>query len=158
MRKINKKANILTENIIFIILNLAFLVILMLFVISKSENAASFEEKYAKQIALILDSAKPQMTISLDVKDAIKEKEKNFDMNEMVKISGNVVIVKLREKGGYSYDFFNDVSVNSYFDAENSKYIFVVDSYNQKEVVDDENVENLEQENSGKENEENSNE
>jgi hypothetical protein len=145
MKKINKKANILTENIIFIILNLIFLVILIFFVISKTSNAAVYEEKYAKQIALILDSAKPIMTIKLNVEDALKEKEKNFDINDMVSISGNIVTVKLREKGGYSYSFFNDVTINNpYFDSETSQYIFIIDSYNQKEVANDKNLENLE--------------
>jgi len=73
-----RKANILTENIIFIILNLLFLSILILFVFSKSGGAAVLEEKYSKQIALILDSAKPGMTIRLNMDDALNKKEKDF--------------------------------------------------------------------------------
>ena len=71
-----KRANILTENIIFIVLNLAFLTILFLFVFSKMGAAAVLEEKYAKQIALILDAAEPNMKIELDISDAIEKKEK----------------------------------------------------------------------------------
>ena len=130
MRKISRKANILTENIIFIILNLIFLTILFLFVFSKSGSAAQLEEKYAKQIALMLDSAKPVMTIRLNVEDAVSKKDDNFDMNKMVNIQGNIVTVKLREKGGYSYGFFNNLQVNNpYFDEETSEYVFVINNY-----------------------------
>ena len=61
----SNKANILTQNIIFIVLNLVFLSILVVFLFSKMGSAAILEEKYAKQIALILDSAEPGMIISL---------------------------------------------------------------------------------------------
>ena len=111
MRKlINKKGNILTQNIIFIILNLVFLSILVIFLFSKTGAAAVLEEKYAKQIALILDSAEPGMTISLDMKNAIKIANKeNIDINKIVSVQNNIVTVKLREKGGYDYSFFNDI-------------------------------------------------
>ena len=109
-RMINKKGNILTENIIFIILNLVFLSILIIFLFSKMGGAAVLEEKYAKQIALILDSAEPGMVISLNMKDAIKIANKeNRDLNNVISIQDNVVKVQLREKGGYSYSFFNDI-------------------------------------------------
>jgi len=109
-RIISKKGNILTENIIFIILNLVFLSILIIFLFSKMGAAAVLEEKYAKQISLIIDSAEPGMTISLNMKDAIKIANKeNRDLNNVISIQDNVVHVQLREKGGYSYSFFNDV-------------------------------------------------
>jgi hypothetical protein len=109
-RIISKKGNILTENIIFIILNLVFLSILIIFLFSKMGAAAVLEEKYAKQIALILDSAEPGMAIYLNMEDAIKiAKKENRDLNNVISIQNNVVSVQLREKGGYSYSFFNDV-------------------------------------------------
>jgi hypothetical protein len=125
-----RKANILTENIIFIILNLLFLSILILFVFSKSGGAAVLEEKYSKQIALILDSAKPGMTIRLNMDDALNKKEKDFDSNSIVAIQNNIVTMQLREKGGYSYSFFNDIDVNYYFDSGTSSYIFIINNYN----------------------------
>ncbi len=109
-RIINKKGNILTQNIIFIILNLVFLSILIIFLFSKMGSVAVLEEKYAKQIALILDSAEPGMIISLNMKDAIKIANKeNQDLDDIISIQNNVVKVQLREKGGYSYSFFNDI-------------------------------------------------
>jgi hypothetical protein len=104
-----KRGTILAENIIFIILNLVFLTILFLFLFSKTGDAAALEEKYAKQIALIIDSAKPGMEISLNMKDAV-EKAKDEDwQGKIVFIQDNIVSVQLREKGGYSYSFFNNI-------------------------------------------------
>lgn len=124
----NKKGNILTENIIFIVLNLAFITILLLFLFSKIGSAAVLEEKYAKQIALLIDSSKPIMTIHLNMEDAVKTAEKeNFPLGEIVTINGNIVTVKLREDGGYSYSFFNDVDTTANFDTISKKeYYFVI--------------------------------
>ena len=109
-RMIHKKGNILTGNIIFIILNLVFLSILIIFLFSKMGSAIVLEEKYAKQIALILDSAEPGMIIHLNMKDAIKIANKeDRDLNNVISVQDNIVKVQLGEKGGYSYSFFNDL-------------------------------------------------
>ncbi|HUS49865.1 MAG TPA: hypothetical protein VMV95_04090 [Bacillota bacterium] len=115
-RPINKKGNILTQNIIFIVLNLVFLLILVLFLVSKSGGAAVLEEKYAKQMALILDSVEPGMVISLNMEDAIKIANKeNRDLDDVIDVQDNIVTVQLREKGGYSYSFFNDIDYGNDF-------------------------------------------
>lgn len=123
-----KKGTILVENIIFIVLNLLFLTILIIFIVSKVGGATVLEEKYAKQIALIIDSAKPGMEIHLNMEDAIKKASDEKWEEKIVSVDGNIVTVKLREKGGYSYSFFNDVDVgNPYLDTTNNKeYVFIV--------------------------------
>jgi urate oxidase len=128
MKKNGKKGQILTENIIFIVLNLIFLSILVLFVYSKSGGEAVLEEKYAKQIALVIDSAKPSMKIHLNMEDAYKKAESNgFDNRSVVSVDSqnNIVNVKLRNGNGYSYNFFNDVDVFSYYDG-NGKVDYVI--------------------------------
>ena len=124
----NKRANILTENIIFIVLNLVFITILLIFLFTKTGSAAVLEEKYAKQVALLIDAAEPIMTIHLNMEDAIKVAEKeNLPAGEIVKITGNLVTVRLREGTGYAYSFFNDVEANANFDTLNKKeYYFVI--------------------------------
>ena len=126
--KKNKKGNILTENIIFIVLNLVFLSILILFLFTKMGSSAVLEEKYAKQIALIVDSAKPGMVIHLNMEDAIETAlDEGRNLKEVVLIHDNIITVQLREKGGYSYSFFNDVQVDANLDTTNSKeYFFVI--------------------------------
>lgn len=130
-RIISKKGNILTENVIFIILNLVFLSILIIFLFSKMGAAAVLEEKYAKQIALILDSAEPVMIISINMEDAIKIANKeNRDLNNIISIQDNVVKVQLREKGGYSYSFFNDIDPSIYLNTSSIKEYIIFIDYN----------------------------
>lgn len=125
--KKNRKANILVENIIFIVLNVLFLTILVIFLFSKTGSAAVLEENYAKQIALLIDSAKPGMVIHLNMEDAIDEAGKEgWDIKNIVINNDNVITVKLRGKGGYSYSFFNDVEVNVNQDVENKEYYFAI--------------------------------
>ncbi len=128
----NKKANILVENIIFIILNLIFLAILILFVVKQGSGAVVVEQSYAKQIALLIDSAKPGMLIKLNMEDAKELAEDNkFDFDKIVDITDNKVTVRVSEKGGYSYGFFNNVDVSVYPDANNDEnYVVRIDNYN----------------------------
>ncbi len=127
MKKIGKRGNILTENIIFIVLNLAFITILLLFIFTKTGSAAVLEEKYAKQIALLIDAAEPGMSIHLNMEDAIeKAQEEKIPPNDIVRITGNIITVRLNEGAGYSYSFFNDVEVNANFDTLNKKEYYLV--------------------------------
>jgi|TARA_Y100000310_G_C20479060_1_gene713829 hypothetical protein len=129
-----KRGQILVENIIFIVLNLIFLTILILFIYSKIGSEAILEEKYSKQIALMIDSAKPGMNILLNMEDAlIKADENSWDRKKIVFIEGNTVTVKLREKGGNSYSFFNDVDVSIFPDTSSNpikEYVVKINNYN----------------------------
>jgi hypothetical protein len=134
--KKNKKANILMENIIFIVLNLVFLSILILFLFSNIGNVAVLEEKYSKQIALIIDSSKPKMEISINMEDAFEESkdewgEEKIDevikkYGELIVINENIVTVKLKDGKGYSYSFFNDVKADAYYAQDNKQYIITI--------------------------------
>jgi hypothetical protein len=132
--KNRKGTTLLIENIVFIILNLVFIAILIFFLVSKSGGAAVLEEKYAKEIALVLDSAKPGMMITLGVGDAIKSGKSGLGENNIdniISINKNVVTVKLRENGGYSYSFFNNISItNSYLNKADEQYVFFVGDSN----------------------------
>ena len=107
-----KRGTILVENIIFIILNLLFLSILILFLIKQGSGAVLLEQSYAKQIALLIDAGEPGMIMKINMDKAKKLADKNgIDFEEVVKINENIVTIKLSEKSGYSYSFFNDVEV-----------------------------------------------
>ena len=128
-----KRGHILVENVIFIILNLIFLTILILFIYSKTGSEALLEEKYSKQIALMIDSAKPGMIIHLNMEDAIEKAEKNnWGIKKIVSVSGNTITVQLREKGGNSYSFFNDVDVSVFHDDQKNteEYVIIINRYN----------------------------
>jgi len=127
-----KRGNLLTENIIFIILNLVFVTILVLFIFSRMSNENNLEQKYAKQIALIIDEAQPVMEIHLNMKDAVEMAGKNkISPDKIVQVSGNFVNVKLNPDGnGYGYSFFNNVEATIYFDTTSSfTYIIKINGY-----------------------------
>ena len=121
MERYSKKGKILLETTIFIIINVVFLSILILFLYSKTGAVAGLEEQYAKQIALTIDAAEPGMIISLNMEDTINKAKEEYhtesfsklikDYGDLVVISGNLVLVKFSEKSGYGYSFFNDVDV-----------------------------------------------
>lgn len=119
----NKRGSILVENIIFIILNLVFLGIIIVFILNQGSGITQMEESYAKQIALIFDSAKPGMSIFLNFGDGIAKVKTNFGenylkgdlfKNQIVRLNGNTVTVRLKEgnRQGYSYSFFNDINLS----------------------------------------------
>ncbi len=127
-----RRGNLLTENIIFIILNLVFLTILIVFVVSRSQNPAMMEEEMAKQIALLIDSANPGTIIKINVEDALSKAKNNNYAQNIVFIQKNTVNVKLRDRGGYSYSFFNDVNVTAFPDTSSSEiknYIITINNY-----------------------------
>ena len=109
----NKKASILTENIIFIILNLIFLTVLIVFLLRQGSGIVVLEQSYAKQLALLIDSSQPGMLIELDMTKAIEVAANNgLEARDIIEINKNIVKVKLSAKSGYEYSFFNDVSVS----------------------------------------------
>ena len=125
----DKKGNLIFPTVIFIVLNIMFFGILLIFVFRTSGGAVVYEQAYAKQIALIIDEARPVMEIKLNMEEGMKLAEKNnIDFDGIVKIENNVVIVKLSRRGGYSYSFFNDVNVTAY--PDNEFYVFTI---NEKE-------------------------
>lgn len=122
------------ENLVFIILNLIFLTLLILFLLRQGEGAVVLEQAYAKEVALLIDSAKPGTTMLLNIEKGKKLAEKNnVAVEDMIKIDGNNVIVKLSEKGGYSYSFFNNVDPSAYpdtTDPQNIKdYVIKINNY-----------------------------
>lgn len=97
------------ENVIFIIITLVFLTILAVFIFKQSSGTAYLEQSYAKQISLLIDSAKPGTSIYLDISEGKSEWfDKNFDKSVIV--NNNLITVRLSGKSEYSYSFFNDVN------------------------------------------------
>ena len=127
----NRRGTILVENVIFVVLNLLFISILVLFLAKQGSGAIVLEQSYAKNIALLIDSSKPVMEMKLNMKDAIELAEKNgLNREDIVKINDSLVTVKLSKDGGYSYSFFNNVDATAYPDIFPEKnYIIKVNGY-----------------------------
>ena len=123
------RGELLVSNIVFIVLNLLFLTILILFVAQQGDGAIVLEQSYAKQIALLIDAAQPETTMVLDMRKVV-EKADEEGVADIVTKKDNVITVKSTEKSGYSYSYFNNVEVNTYFDqGDKNKLIIVVGAY-----------------------------
>ncbi len=133
----NKRGDILVENVIFIVLNIIFVSILILFLFRQGSGAGLLEQTYSKQIALMIDSAKPVMEIKLNMEKTKKIAEENkFDFKDVASITGNVVNIKLSQKGGYEYSFFNDVEVKAFPETDSKNeytgvYVFTINKKEQ---------------------------
>ena len=126
-----KRGTILIENVIFIILNIAFIAILVLFLYRQGNGTVVMEQSYAKNIALLIDAGKPVMEMKLNMEDAMNLAQANGVAREdVVKIDGNIVTVKLTPKGGYQYAFFNSVDATTYPDVyPENNYIIKINGY-----------------------------
>lgn len=103
------------EITIFILLNLAFFVVMLMFVYSSGNRDFVYEQTYAKEIALIIDDSKPEMAILFDISELVEiAKENKKDINDVVKLDGenNRVFVSLKGERGYSYKYFTNAEVS----------------------------------------------
>ena len=110
----NKKSEILHENIIFIILNVVFFSVMLIFIYLQGSSVHLDEEETAKQVALLIDESRPETTIEINLKALFLESEKKgINREKVVEIDEdkNLVIVKASEDSFYEYGYFNDVYV-----------------------------------------------
>ncbi|MBS3079322.1 hypothetical protein J4218_04325 [Candidatus Pacearchaeota archaeon] len=114
-KKIGKKgAEGLLETIVFLILNMIFFVIMMLFAYNSGTQSFIYEQAYAKQIALLIDNAKPDMVVMVDINELIPialKKNRAIEKVFVVDEKTNEIKVSLNPTGGYSYKYFSDNSV-----------------------------------------------
>jgi hypothetical protein len=97
-----------------------FLAIMVAFLLKQSSGAVFLEETYSKQIALMIDSAKPGSVIKFNMEKAMKVSDReDFPFQDVVRKDGNRVIVQLSEKSGKEYSFFNDLEVHFFPDQNN---------------------------------------
>ena len=106
---------ILLETIAFVIFNLAFFFILLIFVYNSGSQTFVYEQSYAKQIALLIDNAKTDMVIMVNIAEINKialEKNKPLDKIFYLDKGNNQVSVSLNPSGGYSYYYFSNYNVD----------------------------------------------
>ena len=111
----NKRGNILTENVIFIILNLVFFASMVGFLYIQSSDVHLVEEVTAKKIALLIDASKPGTDLVVDLSyfsDETKDYGGRIEIDKVRK----VVSVKGAEDSFFEYGYFNDVVVADSFE------------------------------------------
>ena len=108
----NKRGmNLLTEQVVFIILNVIFLSILLAFLYFQGAGKIILEKNTAKQIALLIDSSNPETEIVLDLSELSKKKDPKLEWKDVISISGKDIIVRLDEKSEGRYSFFKNIDV-----------------------------------------------
>jgi hypothetical protein len=107
----NKKGvNLLTENLVYILLVVVFVVIIFFAVVRVGEGAGVYEKIYAKQIAYTIDKSKSGMEFEIYLGKAHSIAEKNNFEGKIVRINNdeNKVTVNLIKGEGYSYYYFSE--------------------------------------------------
>ncbi len=109
---------VLLSIVIFIVLIVGTFSVWFYFPQRSATGALIYEQGYAKEIALLIDSSKPGMEYVLDFSDGIEIAQKNEYGGENVFVDENSVTVKLANKGGYKFEYFSDYLVEAKVDKE----------------------------------------
>ena len=126
----NKKGDkLIFETIIFLVLNVVFIAVMVLFVHSTGGKTFVYEKIYAKQVALLIDNARPGIEVELDISELYILAEKNKFKGNILNINSenNKVRIKLTEAGGYEYGFFSDAGVVWNLNKELGKLYFKIE-------------------------------
>jgi len=124
----NKKADeMITEQIIFIVLNILFFAALLFFVWRSASEDIILEETYAKKIALIIDSMQPGTNVSITISELLERADKNkikefpvsFDFEK------NEIKVKITKGAGYNFNYFTTLKPEN-IEIPGGKKIFII--------------------------------
>jgi hypothetical protein len=119
----SRRGELVISNVVFVILNIVFFALLLIFVVTQGSNVHKLEQVTSKQVALVLDALRPGTTVTIDIADVLRKAEPGLDPGGLILIDRerNVVVVKLTSEGvGYSHRFFNDIQVASSVDVSAS--------------------------------------
>lgn len=114
IKKNKRGIDVLSSTLVFLLLNVVFFAIMFGFVARAGSGATVVEQVYAKQIALIIDQAKPGTSINMNIEEIYELADKNkFSRQNIIKIDNekNQVYVQVDEGKGYSYNFFSSGEV-----------------------------------------------
>lgn len=126
MCQMNKRGfNILPSTIIFYILNVVFFAALFIFVVVAGSGVSVAEQTYAKQIAFLIDEAKPGTNLEINIAKFYEVAEKNKYKGKLVNFDygKNTIVVKLVAGGGYSFRYFTNLKPNSITLDEDKKLL-----------------------------------
>ncbi len=116
----------LLETIVFLILNIIFFGVMMVFAYNSGSQSFIYEQAYAKQLALLVDNSKPDMVVMMNIEELIPiALKKNKDINKVFSVDEktNEIRVNLNPRGGYGYKYFSDNSVKL---EVRENYLFVI--------------------------------
>ncbi len=107
--------DVLSGNILYVILVVIFTIGVFMIIMQNKNNAGQWEEFYAKELALLLDRAKPGDQYTIDIQKASELAVKNgvSDPRYIIKFDGQArkVVVSLKPDGGTAFYYFSNVVV-----------------------------------------------
>ncbi|MBM3246937.1 hypothetical protein FJZ17_00125 [Candidatus Pacearchaeota archaeon] len=114
----NKKGDeIISKQLIFLILNLIFLLAIMFFIVRASTGAAVLEETSAKTVAILIDSMKPGTEANFSLTKLYDFAEKNRYSGQVISIDSNTntIHIQVLGSGGYNFQFLSSSKSFSYY-------------------------------------------
>lgn len=120
----NKRGSedLLAGTVIFIVLNVTVILILLGAVYMLGSSPPLYEEAYAKQIALLIDGAKNNTVIELDILELYQAADNKAPVIVKINCDSNEVFVQVTPEGGYSFPFFTEFEKCQYkMDAQNKR-------------------------------------
>ena len=122
-----KAESALVGQVVMIILTIILFLMIIYYVYDSSKSVVFVEKTYAKQIALLIDSSRPGMNISVDFSEGFDLAEKNkISLNNLVRYSDNKIIVQLGKRPGYSMSVFTDYNIEINHDEKNKILLLIV--------------------------------
>lgn len=113
----NRKA-ILKANVVYLILAIAFLVLLSAFIWDQSFGSALWSDYYAKEITRVINTASPGQEVTIDVHQATtiayRKGVTNFETLFEFHNDKNEVCVKLSPLRKTCYSYFSQLDVTEY--------------------------------------------
>lgn len=109
--------NVLVNYVIYIVLGLAFFLLMFFWIVAYQDGAGMWEDFYAKEIARVLNDAVPGEIVLLDVSEGSAIGfSKGLSGEEMFRFDNdaNRVTVRFSDNGGSSFPYFNDVEIEEY--------------------------------------------
>jgi len=109
-------ADIIRNNLAYMLFFLAVFVAMLFFVSSRMDNVAFWEDFYAKEIARVIDFSKQGDEVKIDVTMAVQLARKNkveFDKIFIFDNEEGSVAVSLSRGTGKSFRYFNNVSIEN---------------------------------------------
>ena len=107
--------DVLSGNILYVILVVIFTIGVFMIIMQSKNNAGQWEEFYAKELALLLDRAKPGDQYTIDIQKASELAVKNGmgDPSYIIKFDGQArkVVVSLKPNGGTTFSYFSNLVV-----------------------------------------------
>jgi hypothetical protein len=106
---------LLIETWTLVLFEVIFFVGMLYYIYTAGSQDSIIEQTYAKQIALLVDNAKPEMAILMNVKDINDIAKKNdYPLDKIFSVdkNTNTIRVSLAKGTGYGYSYFSDYDVN----------------------------------------------